>query len=71
MKKIYGSIIFFFYFIKYPVVIYLLVNYFYLGITNSLYIYFLGVISVILILKDFIFPYKKPQNCSGPKNKII
>ena len=55
MKKIYGSFIFFFYFIKYPVVIYLLVNYFYLGITNSLYIYFLGVISVILILKDFIF----------------
>ena len=67
MKKIYGSFIFFFYFIKYPVVIYLLVNYFYLGITNSLYIYFLGVISVILILKDLFFPHKKSKNCAGVK----
>lgn len=68
MKKIYGSIIFFFYFIKYPVVIYLLFSYFYLEITNSYFMYVLGLISFILILKDFIFPYKKPDNCSGPKN---
>ncbi len=68
MKKIYGSFIFFFYFIKYPVVIYLLTSYFYLEITNSLAMYVLGVISVVLILKDIFFPYNKPKNCSGPKN---
>lgn len=67
MKKIYGSLIFFFYFIKYPVIIYLLVNYFYLELENSLIINILGVISIILILKDLLFPYKKSDNCSGVK----
>ena len=69
MKKIFGSFIFFFYFIKYPVVIYLLVSYFYLEITNSLVMYVLGAISIVLILKDIFFPYKKPDNCSGIKKK--
>ena len=67
MKKIYGSLIFFFYFIKYPVIIYLLVNYFYLELENSLIINILGVISIILILKDLLFPYKKSDYCSGVK----
>ena len=67
MKKIYGSLIFFFYFIKYPVIIYLLVNYFYLELENSLIINILWVISIILILKDLLLPYKKSDNCSGVK----
>ena len=67
MKKIYGSLIFFFYFIKYPVIIYLLLNYFYLKLENSLIINILGLISLVLILKDLFFPYKKPDNCSGVK----
>lgn len=67
MKKIYGSLIFFFYFIKYPVVIYMLVNYFYLELENSLIINILGLISLVLIFKDLFFPHKKPDNCSGVK----
>lgn len=27
----------------------------------------LGFISLILILKDLFFPYKKPDNCAGLK----
>ena len=71
MKKIYGSLIFFFYFIKYPVIIYLLINYFYLKLENSLIINILGLISLVLILKDLFFPYKKPDNCSGVKKWYI
>lgn len=67
MKKIYGSLIFFFYFIKYPIVIYLLVSYFYLEVQNSIFMNILGLISLILILKDLFFPCKKPDNCSGVK----
>jgi hypothetical protein len=67
MKKIYGSLIFFFYFIKYPVIIYLIVNYFYLELENSLIINILGLISIVLILKDLFFPHKKSDNCSGVK----
>ncbi len=67
MKKIYGTLIFFFYFIKYPVIIYLLLAYFYLEVQSSLIMNVLGFISLILILKDLFFPYKKPDNCSGLK----
>lgn len=67
MKKFYGSLIFFFYFIKYPVVIYILVNYYYLDGESSLTLNVLGVISLILILKDLFFPHKKSKNCAGVK----
>lgn len=67
MKKIYGTLIFFFYFIKYPIVIYLLLAYFYLEVETSLIMNILGFVSLLLIVKDLFFPYKKSDNCSGVK----
>ncbi len=64
MKIIYGSFIFFFYFIKYPVVIFLPIAYFYLDYPNSIIMNILAGISVVLILKDWFFPQPKPDNCS-------
>ena len=67
LNKIYGSFIFFFYFVKYPVVIYLALAYLYLDMAHNIFMDILGVISVILILKDWFFPHEKPNNCSGIK----
>ncbi len=63
MKIIYGSFIFFFYFIKYPTVIFLLVAYFYLDYPNNYIMNILGFISMLLIIKDWFFPHEKPTNC--------
>lgn len=57
MNKLYGSLIFFFYFFKYPIVIYVLYCY-YKDIEVPLVMDILGVISVLLILKDIIY-FKK------------
>ncbi|PLY08550.1 MAG: hypothetical protein C0626_11880 [Arcobacter sp.] len=65
MNKIYGSFIFFFYFVKYPIVIYLTVSYFYLNFPQNIVMHILGVISIILILKDWISLYIKPKKSSG------
>ncbi|PRM89780.1 hypothetical protein CJ671_05960 [Aliarcobacter cryaerophilus] len=51
MKKLYGSLIFFFYFFKYPIVIYILIC-LYQDISISIFIYILGFISLLLIIKD-------------------
>ena len=56
MNKLYGSLIFFFYFFKYPIVIYVLFCY-YKDIEVPLVMHILGVISILLILKDIF--YKK------------
>ena len=56
MNKLYGSLIFFFYFFKYPIVIYVLFCY-YKDIEVPLVMDILGVISILLILKDIF--YKK------------
>ena len=64
MNKIYGTLIFFFYFVKYPIIIYLAIS-FYLDINNSIVMYLLGFISIILILKDLFFPLNK---LCGDKN---
>ena len=53
----------FFYFIKYPIVIFLGANYFYLEIPSNFIMDTLGVISIVLIIKDIFFAHKKPDNC--------
>ncbi|NOQ30464.1 MAG: hypothetical protein GQ570_05000 [Helicobacteraceae bacterium] len=67
MKELYGTLIIFFYFIKYPLVIFLPVGYIYLGYENNTIMNVLWLTSLILILKDWFFPYKKPDNCLGVK----
>ncbi len=64
MNTLYGALIMFFYFIKYPVIIYLGICYFYFDIPSNFIMNGLGVISIVLILKDIFYPYKKPDNCS-------
>ena len=59
MKKLYGSLIFFFYFTKYPIAIFLPIGYLYLGYKNNIVMNVLWVISVVLILKDWFFPHDK------------
>jgi hypothetical protein len=65
MNVIYGTLIFFFYFIKYPLVIFLLVGYLYLDYSNNWILDILAFISLCLIVKDWFFPYEKPTNCKG------
>lgn len=66
MNKVYGTFIFFFYFVKYPITIFLPIAYFYLEYPNNLIMNILWGMSVILILKDWFFPHKgcdcKPKN---------
>jgi hypothetical protein len=58
MNKVYGSFIFFFYFIKYPVVIGLPILYFYLEAPNNWFLNILWFISSLLIIKDWFFSEK-------------
>ena len=67
MKTIYGTLIFFFYFVKYPIVIYLAITYLYLDFPNNYILNILGFISLSLIIKDWFFPHTKPENCQGAK----
>ena len=69
MNTIYGTLIFFFYFIKYPIVIFLPVAYLNLDYQNSMMMNLLAFVSICLIIKDWFFPHEKPQNCQGVKNK--
>lgn len=65
MKKIYGSFVIFFYFIKYPMVIYLFFVYLFLDIKHNIIMDILGLISITLIFKDWIYSYKKQLNIKG------
>ncbi|MCJ8327312.1 MAG: hypothetical protein MJK08_09460 [Campylobacterales bacterium] len=56
MNKLYGTIIFFFYFIKYPLVIFLPILYLYLDYPNDIILNILYFISFALIIKDIFFP---------------
>jgi hypothetical protein len=67
VNKIYGSLIIFFYFIKYPVISYLIVNYFYMKLPTNIIINIIGLISFFLIIKDVIFYYKNINNYLGKK----
>lgn len=46
----------------------MIVNYLYLGLASNIFINILGVISIILIIKDFIYPIPK-DNCKRIKNR--
>ena len=59
MNKIYGTLIFFFYFIKYPILIYLAIIYLYLDFPSNYILNILGFISINLIIKDWFFPHEK------------
>ncbi len=63
MNTFYGALIMFFYFIKYPLVVYLALHHFYLELEPNFILDILGVISVVLIVKDFIYPHQT-ENCS-------
>ena len=67
MAKLYGTLIFFFYFIKYPIVVYLPISYLYLDLVNNNIMNILAFISSLLIIKDWFFPLEKPKNCAGAK----
>lgn len=58
-NKLYGTLIFFFYFIKYPVAIFLPLAYFVLDYPNNFIMNILWIICVLLILKDLILKGKK------------
>lgn len=59
MKKIYGSLIIFFYFFKYPIFIYTLFYQFYLKVEVGYIMLVLTLISVVLIVKDITIFIKK------------
>ncbi len=67
MNVVYGATIMFFYFVKYPIVIYLVIHYLYFDLPSNNILDILGVISFVLILKDWFAPHKKPDNCQGIK----
>ncbi|RLA83568.1 MAG: hypothetical protein DRG78_03970 [Epsilonproteobacteria bacterium] len=69
MNTIYGTLIFFFYFVKYPIVIFLPIAYLKLDYPNSIVMNILAFTSVCLIIKDWFFPHDKSENCTGTKNK--
>ncbi len=68
MNVIYGTLIFFFYFVKYPIVIFLPVSYIYLDFPNNWLMDALAFISACLIIKDWFFPHEKPDNCQSYKH---
>ena len=59
MNKLYGSLIIFFYFIKYPVAIFLPIAYFALDYKNNIFLNILWIISIGLIIKDIFFTKKR------------
>jgi hypothetical protein len=59
LNKLYGTLIFFFYFIKYPVALFLPIAYTVLEYDNNWIMNILWIICVLLILKDFMFKGKK------------
>lgn len=61
MKDLYGTLIIFFYFLKYPLVIFLPVAYLYLDYNNNYILDILWVVSLILILKDWFISKKEER----------
>lgn len=54
IHKIYGTLIFFFYFVKYPITIFLPIGYFIFDYPNNYIMNGLWIICVLLIIKDFV-----------------
>jgi len=64
LRHIYGAAILFFYYAKWPIVFGLPFLYFYLDYLQNLFLNILWIISLILIIKDFIvmfIRYKKGE----------
>ncbi len=68
MSKLYGSLIMFFYFTKYPVAILLPIIYFIFNFPQNYILDILWIISIVLIIKDQIYP--QPKDCCKVKNII-
>jgi len=62
MKQLYGMLIIFFYFVKYPIVIYVPLSYYVLKFPSNWVMNVLWVVSVVLILKDIFFPHDKEKS---------
>ncbi len=60
MKKLYGSIIIFFYFFKYPILIYVAIMHFYLEVHTPIVVWILASISLVLVFKD-IFDFSRKR----------
>ena len=56
MNKLYGSLIMFFFFFKYPIIIYILIC-FYLEIDTGYILNTLGLICTLLVIKDLVYFY--------------
>jgi len=69
MDKLYGTIIIFFYFIKYPIIIFLPIIYIVFDYPANIILDSLWLISGILILKDRL--YGEPKQCRLKKSKNI
>ncbi len=68
MSKLYGSLIMFFYFIKYPVALLLPVIYFVFDYPQNFILDIIWIISIVLIIKDKLYPQEK--ECRMKKNII-
>ncbi|MGB5964229.1 MAG: hypothetical protein WBF77_11605 [Sulfurimonadaceae bacterium] len=53
MKEIYGSVIMFFYFLKWPIFLGLPMLYYFYGLKNNYVMDALWVLCLVLIIKDF------------------
>ena len=69
MSKFYGSVIIFFYFIKYPIAIGLPFIYFVLDFPLQISLNIIWLISIYLIIKDIIYP--QPKVCNLKVENII
>ncbi len=69
VSKFYGSIIIFFYFIKYPVAIGLPFIYFGFDFPSQITLNIIWIISVVLIIKDIIYP--QPKECNLKVENVI
>jgi hypothetical protein len=62
INKLYGSIIIFFYFLKWPIVIYVSILWFYLEQDVSIALLLLALVSIVLIIKDIISFLKRSKS---------
>ena len=62
LRKLYGSLIIFFHFFKFPIAILLPIGYYLFDYPNNWILNILWVVSIILIIKDILYPIKKPKS---------
>ena len=69
MKDLYGTLIIFFYFAKYPIAVFLPVAYAYLDYPRNIIMDVLWLISVVLIAKDWVVLAKRYKNKQSDKEQ--